>query len=99
MIQLTGRANYRSYGEDLGVDLTEDDKWDSVANNPRLAADVAGWFWERHELNEHADNDDVKQVTRTINGGYNSLADRKDILNRAKIVLGIESDDESSEAE
>jgi putative chitinase len=49
----------------------------------------AGWFWDKMELNGDADKDDVKTITRLINGGYNGLDDRMENLERAKKVLGI----------
>lgn len=85
LIQLTGRANYAAYGKYLGVDLE---------SNPVLVAtdyvaDVAGWFWKKRNLNYYADFDDLKAVTKRINGGYNGLQDRQQYLNKAKSVLMI----------
>jgi len=66
-----------------------------LINNPKrladfdLAARSAGWFWNREGLNEFADRDDVTQITRIINGGYNGLDDRKAYLSRAKRVFRI----------
>jgi putative chitinase len=50
---------------------------------------VAGWYWNKRKINELADKDDVKAVTKAVNGGYNGLDDRMDYLGRAKAVLGI----------
>jgi putative chitinase len=81
IFQLTGRANYRAYGKALGLDLE---------NNPELAADpevsvrVACEYWKKKGLSGWADRDDVNEITRRINGGYNGLADRKGCLARAK---------------
>jgi predicted chitinase len=83
-IQLTGRANYQKYGGLLGVDLI---------NNPTIAATkevgfrIAGEFWKLNGLNELADQQDFKQITKRINGGYNGLDDRTKYYNRAKQVL------------
>ncbi len=83
LIQLTGRANYTDYGAAIGRDLTIDGQWEQVAEDPLLASDVAGWFWKRHKLNEIADTDNIKRVTKIINGGYNGLDDRIARLARA----------------
>ena len=87
LIQLTGRANYYDYGKSIGIDLTVDENWLKVARDPELAVDVACWFWETRKLNQLADDDDVVEVTRCINGGTNGLADRKGYLARARHFL------------
>jgi putative chitinase len=88
LIQLTGRFNYRAYGQDIGVDLTKDDAAPKVVGtDPRLAADVACWFWQKNNINVQADADDVVAVTRKVNGGTNGLADRKAYLLRARYFL------------
>jgi len=84
LIQLTGRANYQAYGNFIGIDLTQGGNWEKVAEDPLLAADVAGWFWDRHGLNALADRDDVIQITRRINGGETGLDARTARLQRAK---------------
>ena len=87
LIQLTGRANYAEYSKDSGVDYLANPR--KVATDPFVAVDVACWYWDKRKLNRYADKDDVKQVTRRINGGYNGLDDRIDYLSRAKAVMGI----------
>ncbi|HUS09141.1 MAG TPA: peptidoglycan-binding protein [Pyrinomonadaceae bacterium] len=83
-IQLTGRANYTNYGQLLGLDLV---------NNPTIAATkevgfrIAGEFWKLNGLNELADRQDFKQITKRINGGYNGLDDRIKYYERAKKVM------------
>jgi len=86
LIQLTGRANYRAYGQHCQRDFEAEDP-DQVSHDPALAVDVAGWFWWRNGLNEWADQDDLRQVTRRINGGYNGLDDRAFYLARARWLL------------
>jgi putative chitinase len=34
------------------------------------------WFWNKNGLNELADVQDIKAMTKRINGGYNGLEDR-----------------------
>jgi putative chitinase len=87
LIQLTGRANYRAYSQDSGVDYIA--KPQLVATDPYVAVDVACWFWNKNGLNKLADQDDVKAVTKRINGGFNGLDDRIDYLTRAKAVLSL----------
>lgn len=87
LIQLTGRANYAAYSRDTGVDYVA--KPQLVATDPFVAVDVACWYWNNRKISKLADKDDVKAVTKAINGGYNGLDDRIDYLGRAKAVLGI----------
>ncbi len=88
LIQLTGRANYAAYSKDSGVDYVA--KPQLVASDPIVAVDVACWYWHKRGINKLADKDDVKAVTRAINGGYNGLDDRIEYLVRAKAVLGLQ---------
>lgn len=85
LIQLTGRSNYQKYGEYIGVDLTLNPE--QVATDPILGVDVAGWFWTIRKLNLLADKDDLKAITKKINGGYNGLADREKYYNLASANL------------
>jgi predicted chitinase len=85
-IQVTGRANYRVFGDALGVDLV---------GNPPLAATnnvgfrTAGLYWKKRGLNELADQQRFESITRRLNGGVNGLADRIRYYERAKVVLGV----------
>lgn len=87
LIQLTGRANYAEYGQYASVNLLEAGNEDMIAKEPHYALDVALWFWDSRGLNRYADRDDVRAITRRINGGYNGLADRERYLQRAKFFL------------
>ena len=89
LIQLTGRNNYTRYSNDSGHGREYVDHPERIAEDPALAVDVACWFWKENGLNELADHDDLKGVTRRINGGYNGLDKRNDFLFRAKAVLGL----------
>jgi putative chitinase len=77
-IQLTGRYNYKTYGDLVGEDLI---------NNPRLASDdpyvalkIAAQYWQKHDLTKYAKLDNIETITKRINGGFNGLADRKRFL-------------------
>jgi putative chitinase len=87
LIQLTGRANYAAYSEDTGIDYIASPEL--IANNPDAAIGVAYWFWDKHRLSPLADKDNIKTITKRINGGYNGLDDRINYLNRAKTIFGI----------
>jgi len=87
LIQLTGKANYTQYADARQVDVVQTP--DLVATDPRLATDVAGWYWDSRDLNRYADNDDIRAITKRINGGYNGLEDRQDYLDRAKGAFGV----------
>jgi putative chitinase len=87
LIQLTGRANYAAYSRFAGVDYLADPT--PLATDPRVAVDVSCWFWTDRGLPAMAERDDVKAVTKRINGGFNGLDDRIANLVRAKAVLGL----------
>ena len=82
--QLTGRANYKSAGDALGVDLINQPE--AAAQFP-LAARIAAWYWDTRKLNALADGDDLRAITRRINGGLNGLDSRRAYLARAKRAL------------
>lgn len=84
-IQITGRFNYKKYGDLLGVDLVDQP---ALAADPQWAFATAGLFWKSNGLNELADKPDFVAITKRINGGTNGLADRQMYYERAKKVLG-----------
>lgn len=84
LIQLTGRFNYAAATKALSQDFVAHPE--RVAEFP-AAANVSGWFWSTHDLNRHADRDDVEAVTRIINGGINGLDSRTAYLATAKTAL------------
>jgi putative chitinase len=90
-IQITGRANYKKYGDLLGVDLEENP---DLASTPQYAFSTAGVFWRLNGLNELADVQDFIAITKRINGGLNGLAERQKYYEIAKNVLGSEEADD-----
>lgn len=83
-IQITGRSNYRRYGDLLSIDLIGQPQ---QAAAPEVAFRTAGLFWKTNGLNELADIEDFVKITRRINGGTNGLPDRQMYYARAKQVL------------
>ena len=71
-IQLTGRTNYREAGERLNMDLVNhpDD-----AAKPEIAARAAIDFWKARVVSQ-GHQEDIRQATHDINGGYNGLSER-----------------------
>ena len=86
LIQLTGKSNYGKFSEWIGGDVVEHP--DLVAK--AYAVHSAVYYWTSRDLNRYADQDDVKKITRSINGGLNGLADRNAILDKAKQILEAE---------
>ena len=86
LIQLTGKANYKAYKEYCGFDVVAKPE---LLEQPLGAVRSSMWYWKTHDLNALADKDDVKAVTKRINGGYNGLAARQKYLDRAKKALGL----------
>lgn len=87
-IQLTGRANYTTYGLALGLDLVGNPK---QAEIPVNALKIALEYWKKNGLNKYADKNDIRTITKKINGGYNGLADREQYLARAQKYLEVQA--------
>ncbi|WP_169810755.1 glycoside hydrolase family 19 protein [Nocardia beijingensis] len=83
-LQLTGRDNYRKASEALGVDFVGDRE---LAADPKYAFATAGWFWDAENLNDQADESDIGAIGRSINGGTNGAAERREYYDRARKVL------------
>lgn len=84
LFQLTGRANYKAYGDKLGVDLVADP---DAAAEPVMSLRIACEYWKERKINPPADADDVITVTRKINGGTNGIEMRRAYLAKAKAAL------------
>ena len=82
-LQLTGRQNHRAFASDMRLP--------EVMDNPTLlekeyAFESAIWFFRSNKLFEMADKglseDNIKKITRRINGGYHGLDDRIEQTNK-----------------
>lgn len=80
-IQLTGKSNYQALSTSTGIDFVK---------NPDLLLQEANamiaslWFWQRNKLSPLATADDVRKITRIINGGQNGIDHRISLLNKYK---------------
>ena len=84
IFQLTGRANYRQFGQAIGVDLENNPE---LAESPEISVHTAVEYWKNRKLNPLADQDDIEKITRKINGGLNGFEDRKKYLDIAKRII------------
>jgi len=84
LIQITGRNNYKKLSEDIGVDFISNPE---LLKTPKYAVESACWYWKKANLNSSADIDDIKGVTKKINGGYNGLQNRINFYNLAKLYI------------
>lgn len=80
-IQLTGRANYRLFGRELGIDFEEHPE---IVALPSVGLLAGCHYWKIRGLNELADTDDITAITKRVNGGMNGLAERKAYLAKMK---------------
>jgi putative chitinase len=84
LFQTTGHSGYYHAGQALGEDFVMNP--DLVAT-PKYAALTAGFFWNTHKLNNFADVEDFKGMTKKINGGFIGLEDRIKHIRHALSVL------------
>ncbi|MCL6262826.1 peptidoglycan-binding protein [Craterilacuibacter sp. RT1T] len=74
LLQTTGRGNHRRMGDACGVDFETHPEWVTA---PAHALKPALAEWREGKLNALSDKNDMRAITRAINGGYNGLAERK----------------------
>lgn len=86
LIQITGRTNYKSVGDDLKYDFIEHPE---DLKLPGAATYSAAWFWWSRGLNRLADIDAFEKITRRINGGLNGYEDRKRLWEITKKTLNV----------
>jgi predicted chitinase len=94
LVQLTGKDNYAAFtaahnahnGADLRDFVAQPDLIMSELN---YAIESAFYYWDARTVNLLADQDDLEQVTRAVNGGLNGLEDRGARLANIKKILGI----------
>jgi len=89
-LQLTGRANYRTFGRRLGIDIEADPE---RAAEPATAWRIAAAYLATRRRAgrtalEWADLGNVEMVTRIVNGGTIGLAERCHLTALALTALG-----------
>ncbi len=83
LVQLTGKHNYGRFSQWIGEDVVSDP--DRVAED--FAAHSAVFYWDVTGLNALADTDNLRLITKRVNGGLNGFADRRRLLEKAKRAL------------
>lgn len=84
LLQITGRDAYQRIGEQLGIDLVGQPELACLETHA-LPVALAVWKWKHCDA--PADVDDVRLVTKAINGGQIGLRDREAWLVKAKQVV------------
>lgn len=92
LIQCTWEENYRRFYEWCKRGGLNPPNFLSVKGREEVAKFPwaflsAVWYWEWKKLNSYADKDDIRTITKLINGGYNGMADREKYLTLSKKVF------------
>lgn len=83
-IQTTGRDNYRELNRIYKIDCLARPELLLIEE---IAMKAALHFWRKHNLNDFADDDNIRSLTRRINGGLNGLQDRQEKLDFLRVNL------------
>jgi predicted chitinase len=67
-IQITGRTNYKWYGQEVGVDLLANP---DAALRPDIAAKIMARYFLSRKVFLSCEAQDWRRVRRLVNGGYN----------------------------
>ena len=78
ILQTTGRGGHIRIGQAVGVDF---ENHPELVTDPEHALKPALQEWTEGNLNAEADRNNINRITRRINGGFNGLADRKQLFN------------------
>ncbi|HYN86134.1 MAG TPA: glycoside hydrolase family 19 protein [Pyrinomonadaceae bacterium] len=86
VIQITGRNNYRTHGQAIGVDIEQNP---DLAADPAIAFRIAGAFWKSNGCNPLADEGRFDKISKIINGRFppHGWPERQRYYARAKQVL------------
>lgn len=93
LLQITGRYNFRTIGQKIGVDL---EARPELIEQPDNAALVSAQYWSARDLNQYADSGDFVALSKAINLGNaqsdktpNGLSDRLLLWSLCKSAFGI----------
>ena len=77
LIQLTGKDNYKRFGQLAGIDLVSNP---DMAGNLGTAADIAAAFYKKNVIDKGIDAQNTAKVTKAINGGSIGLSHRESLF-------------------
>ena len=78
-IQLTGYTNWKRFKDETSIDCFKDKKY--FQKHPWAAS---AFYWVDKELDYALD---MREMTRMINGGYNGLNDRQNIMQKMLSIM------------
>lgn len=84
ILQTTGRGNHKRVGDAVGVDFETNP---DLVTDFRHALKPALTEWTDNTLNVFADKNDIRTITRKINGGFNGLPEREAWFDRVWLLL------------
>jgi predicted chitinase len=84
-IQLTGRYNYRTYGDLLGISLVDDP---DLALDPVASARILALYFARHDIQGQALQKDWVAVRKSVNGGTNGWDRFISVVNKLIKISG-----------
>ncbi len=79
LIQVTGRANYRALAPVVRLPLEEQPE---LLESPEIALRASVAWWEGHVPDAFIN--DIRKVTRAVNGGQHGLAERRALTDAAR---------------
>jgi putative chitinase len=96
-MQLTGAANIAQFEQwciDRGYDPPDFSADPDLINTDPWEGLSAVFYWSTRKLNRYADENNIEQITKRINGGLNGFEDRiRFYVRTALVMLGYAPDD------
>lgn len=84
LLQLTGKESYQNIGRLTGLDLVNQP---NLANDPSSALEVAACEFQYLKCLPACDDDDIRTVTKRVNGGYIGIDSRRTWLTKWKLAI------------
>lgn len=81
-VQITGRANYRHYSQQLGLGTSLEDNPD-LALDAKVGAKILACYFDECGVPKAARESDWRKVRRLVNGGYNGWDEFDHFVQRA----------------